>query len=55
MNLSYFEPKGKKNWVVQMVTQEGIINITKPHTQRVTKTSFIRLKRVLPDLQMVKV
>ena len=50
-----FEIKEKKNWIIQMITQEGIINITKPHTKRVTKTSLIRLKRVLPDLQMVKV
>tara|TARA_B100000003_G_C10835180_1_gene332601 strand:- start:581 stop:757 length:177 start_codon:yes stop_codon:yes gene_type:complete len=46
----------KKDYIIQMVTQDdGIIQITKPHTHRVTKTSLIRLKRVLPDLQMVKV
>ena len=50
-----FEMNKKKDYIIQMVTQDGIIPITKPHTHRVTKTSFIRLKRVLPDLQMVKV
>lgn len=50
-----FEINKKKDYIIQMVTQDGIIPITKPHTHRVTKTSFIRLKRVLPDLQMVKV
>lgn len=50
-----FEMNKKKDYIIQMVTQDGIIPITKPHTHRVTKTSLIRLKRVLPDLQMVKV
>ena len=51
-----FEMNKKKDYIIQMVTQDdGIIQITKPHTHRVTKTSLIRLKRVLPDLQMVKV
>lgn len=50
-----FEMNKKKDYIIQMVTQDGIIQITRPHTHRVTKTSLIRLKRVLPDLQMVKV
>ncbi len=46
----------KKDYIIQMRTEEGkMVNITKPHTHRVTKTSLIRLKRVLPDLHMVKV
>ena len=50
------ETNKKKDYIIQMRTQEGkVINITKPHTHRVTKTSLIRLKRVLPDLHMVKV
>ncbi len=52
-----FEESKKKDYIIQMRTEEEgkVINITKPHTHRVTKTSFIRLKRVLPNLQMVKV
>ena len=51
-----FETNKKKDYIIQMRTEEGkMVNITKPHTHRVTKTSLIRLKRVLPDLHMVKV
>ncbi len=51
-----FEKNKKKDYIIQMRTEEGkMVNITKPHTHRVTKTSLIRLKRVLPDLHMVKV
>jgi len=51
-----FKDNRKKTHYIQMRMEDGTVKkITKPHTHRVTKTSFIRLKRVLPNLQMVKV
>lgn len=51
-----FESNKKKDYYIQMRMEDGTIKkITHPHTQRVTKTSLIRLKRVLPNLEIVRV
>lgn len=50
-----FEGNKKKTHYIQMRMEDGTVKkITYPHTHRVTKTSFIRLKRVLPNLEIVR-
>lgn len=45
-----------KTHVIQMVNDEGkLVTLTKPNSERITKNSYIRFKRFMPNVKMVRV